>query len=677
MAAKSGEPASPSSAAGGGPSGIPELLRRAVQHHQAGRLSEAEGCYRNILAADENNFDGLHLLGVLAQQVGRSELAERLIGKAIALNDRTAAYRADALSDLIVTAPEKRAIPQRNLAEAHSNHSIVLMTLGRPIEALEAIQRSIALNETDNTKLLFVQCVQTLDAVPADIDFRDNLARALSEPWGRPIDLARFAASLIKREGRTGECIHRFLNSGAGRSSTVSAAELMEISSDRLLRNTLEATVIFDMELEHYLTAVRNTMLEIACGSDERAKYEKDLLRFFCALSRQCFINEYVFACTDREKDLVERLQRLIADALHNAKPIPDIWLMAVGAYLPLASLLEVASLARRRWSGPVAQLLSEQLREAEREQQLRASVPRLTPIDEAVSLAVKGQYEENPYPRWVKASAVDHPTSVAAYLRGEFPTVDLRNLPAMETAEILIAGCGTGQHSIETARRFKGARVLAIDLSLASLCYARRKTRELGLNNIEYAQADILQLAKVKREFDVIEVAGVLHHLADPLAGWQVLLTLLRPGGFMRLGFYSALARKDISAARAFIAQRGYDASANDIRRCRQELISFAGDASFAKVTDWGDFFSISTCRDLLFHVQEYQMSLPKIDDFLRQNGLQFLGFILPNNVRGKFRDRFPNDKAMINLAFWHVFETENPSTFTSMYQFWIRKAS
>ena len=64
-----------------------------------------------------------------------------------------------------------------------------------------------------------------------------------------------------------------------------------------------------------------------------------------------------------------------------------------------------------------------------------------------------------------------------------------------VDAPEILIAGCGTGQHSIETARRFKKSRVLAVDLSFASLSYAKRKTKELGFQNITYLQADILNL--------------------------------------------------------------------------------------------------------------------------------------------------------------------------------------
>ena len=59
---------------------------------------------------------------------------------------------------------------------------------------------------------------------------------------------------------------------------------------------------------------------------------------------------------------------------------------------------------------------------------------------------------------------------------------------------EILIAGCGTGQHSLSIAAQFLDAKILAVDLSLSSLAYAKRKTAELGFDNIKYMHADILQ---------------------------------------------------------------------------------------------------------------------------------------------------------------------------------------
>ena len=114
---------------------------------------------------------------------------------------------------------------------------------------------------------------------------------------------------------------------------------------------------------------------------------------------------------------------------------------------------------------------------------------------------------------------------------------------------------------------------MLAIDLSLSSIGYARRKTQELGFRNIEYAHGDILQLGDIARTFDIIASVGVLHHLADPFIGWRTLLSRLRPGGFMHLGFYSQLARRHVVRARELIAACGYTSTPEDIRRFRQDL--------------------------------------------------------------------------------------------------------
>jgi SAM-dependent methyltransferase len=240
-----------------------------------------------------------------------------------------------------------------------------------------------------------------------------------------------------------------------------------------------------------------------------------------------------------------------------------------------------------------------------------------------------------------------------------------------------LVAGCGTGQHPILIAQQILGARVLAVDLSRASLAYAQRKTSELGLQQIEYAQADILKLGNLGRSFDLIEAVGVLHHLADPQAGWRLLLSLLRSGGVMHIGLYSELARQDVVRARAFIAERGYGATAEDIRRCRQDMFALEESNPLKQVTTRFDFFSLSGCRDLMFNVQEHRMSLPAIKRFLDQNDLQFLGFMLSPAQRRAYAARFPDDPAMIDLDRWHEFEVENPNTFISMYRFGVQKRS
>lgn len=434
------------------------------------------------------------------------------------------------------------------------------------------------------------------------------------------------------------------------------------------------------MALERFLTVVRSTMLDKALENDsyqlaDTASHAATGLNFYCALARQCFINEGVFAYTDEEWEKAQVLKNRLVAAMDAGSSIPALWLAAAGAYFSLSSLPSVASLLDVEWPDSVAALLTQQVREPLEERTYRTGIPCLTVIEDDVSRIVQQQYEENPYPRWVQAPPTGKALSVNAYLRQKFPSSSWQPLDNAAQVDILVAGCGTGQQPIQTARQFRSAQVLAVDLSVTSLSYARRKTQELGLTNIAYAQADIMQLGSLDRQFDIVESVGVLHHLADPMAGWRVLVSLVRPGRFMKLGFYSELARQNVVAARHFAVERGYGGNAQDIRQCRQELMSGEYADRFKNALSFRDFYGMSECRDLLFHVQEHRYTLPRITDCLAELGLDFVGFTLESHVLQQYRECFPQDVSMTALDCWHVFEKDYPDTFAGMYQFWVQK--
>jgi 2-polyprenyl-3-methyl-5-hydroxy-6-metoxy-1,4-benzoquinol methylase len=298
-----------------------------------------------------------------------------------------------------------------------------------------------------------------------------------------------------------------------------------------------------------------------------------------------------------------------------------------------------------------------------------------LTDAVDAVSAAVRSQYEANPYPRWLRVRRCVAPGSVAGFLRQRFPEADLHGL-ADAPARILIAGCGTGRHSVSTAQRFPDASMLAVDLSLTSLAYAVRKTRELGIRNVEYRQADILALGSAGERFDVIECSGVLHHLEDPVAGWRTLCSLLHPGGVMRVGLYSALARRHVERARALVAAEGFAATPDGIRACRSAILARHDDPLLARVARGEDFYSLSGCRDLVFHVREQSFTLPQIAAILAELDLAFIGFEIPDaGTSARFRTCFRDDRALSDLGNWAAFEVDRPDTFAQMYQFWVRK--
>jgi 2-polyprenyl-3-methyl-5-hydroxy-6-metoxy-1,4-benzoquinol methylase len=328
------------------------------------------------------------------------------------------------------------------------------------------------------------------------------------------------------------------------------------------------------------------------------------------------------------------------------------------------ATLLDHAS------SEAIRALLVQQIVEPRTERALRENIPALTAVADGVSRRVQRQYEESPYPRWVRSPAPE-PVCLEAHLRGLFPRAAFPPA-ASGNIDILVAGCGTGQESVDLARRFPDSRVLAIDLSRASLGYALRKTRELQLANVEYAQADIVELESIGRSFDLISCVGVMHHLADPAAGWRRLLAMLRPGGFMQVGLYSEIGRRDLAAARELIAARGYEPTPAGIRRCRQELL--ASD-DFARLASLRDLYGMNECRDLLFHAQEHRFTLPQVKGMVAALGLDFIGLAVEPGVMAAYRQRFPGRASEADPDSWHAFEMEFPDTFAGMYLFWVRK--
>jgi len=470
---------------------------------------------------------------------------------------------------------------------------------------------------------------------PVDPLLRELLAKALEHPAVDPGNLVRPITSIaLSRPGA-------------------------EVFEEPLLLRLLEDVVIRDASLERLIVDTRRRMLDQVFDAAPQP------LTLQTAIAHQCFNTEYVFDETAEEREQIARLR----DAIATADQVPPQWCTMYAAYRPLLTL--------EKTDIPVSSLVRRQITEQLEEQRLRAGIPALGGTENAVSAKVRAQYEANPYPRWVRTQSSFVPGTLAQVLKELFPFSDIQ--ATRDQPRILIAGCGTGQHAITTARRFAGASVLAVDLSLASLAYAERKTRELGLSNIEYRQADILALAGLAERFDLVECSGVLHHLEDPFEGWRILASLLKPGGFMRVGLYSEAGRRPVLRARELIAAEGFAADAGGIRACRAAIRAREGDELLARIARNEDFYSMSGCRDLLFHVHEHRFSLPQIEAMIARLGMRFLGFELPDSgaTLQRYRARFPADAPASDLGNWHKLEQEFPDSFARMYQFWVRAAA
>ena len=603
---------------------------------QLGRHDEALASYRAALAVDPGHPETLFNFSIARSKDGALEEAEALAARALA--------------------------PRPGDTGILNHLASVRLARGNGAGAMEMIGRSLTVQETPRAKKLFVDLMRRFDW-SGDDDTRAIMVRAVTEPWDRPGVLAKACARLIRSHPAIGPLV---MAADAAWPQQLSVMQLLgdagftPLADDALLLALLTSAPNADIALERFLTMLRGAMLrELAYSSDAGSQV------FSAALAQQCFINEYVFLAGEGEL--------AAAQALAQTADITPMQLLLVAAYVPLHTLAHTEKLLERSWPAPVEAVLTQQLREPLQERRLSVDIPRLTGIEDPVSRVVQNQYEENPYPRWVRP-APETPNTIANFLSSKFPHARFERPAAGAIKDILIAGCGTGQCSIAMAQRFGAQQMLAVDLSLASLGYACRKSEDLGLP-IAHAQADILALAPTGRQFDLIESLGVLHHFADPFAGWRALLSLLRPGGFMQLGLYSEMARRPVMAARALIKELGLGDSAEDIRSFRQYLIRNGDPRAYATVLESEDFFSLSACRDLLFHVQEQRMTLPAIAGFIQSHELNFLGFELDDAILALYRQRFPGDRTATDLTCWDAFEADHPTLFGGMYIFWVQK--
>lgn len=98
---------------------IDQAIQLAIEHHRAGRLTQAESLYRQVLVHDPDNVDALHLLGVIAHALGRNDVAVDLIRRAVALRP--------------------------DFPDAHTNLAGVLRAAGRHDDAIAECQAALQL----------------------------------------------------------------------------------------------------------------------------------------------------------------------------------------------------------------------------------------------------------------------------------------------------------------------------------------------------------------------------------------------------------------------------------------------------------------------------------------------------------------------------------------------------
>ena len=606
---------------------------------ELGRLDEALVSYKQVIALKPDFTEAHNNLGITLKELGRLDEALASYTHSIALKP--------------------------NFAEAHFNLGITLKELARVEEALASYTQAITLKPYYGEALVNLSIeIQKMRFNSSNPKLYLPLTELLTaKSLKSPRDMAGSILSLLKQDAQIKDLLRK-KNSAASLKEVISV--IRSLNKLPLLHHLMRLCPLPELEFEELFVTVRSLLLK----NLDKMKVSAEIIYFLSTLSLHCFTNEYVYIESDEEVHLIAELQTEISQTLAQSKQPKVIKILCLASYRPLHQYDWCQELKALDNLEEVKKRLIE---EPLLEKMIAKDIPVLEEISDDVSLKVREQYEENPYPRWVKLGVSIKTKPIVAVCDELNLQLFSKNIKNVAAPAILIAGCGTGEHSIGTASRFSNCHVTAVDLSLASLAYAKRKSNELGFTNIDYLQADILHLHQISKKFDIIESAGVLHHMSDPIAGWRALVNLLKPGGLMGIGLYSEFARQHVVEIRKEIASLGVGTSATEIRKFRQSIAE-SYDKNHQLLIKSSDFFSMSTLRDLVFHIQEHRFTLLEIKDCLEKLGLKFCGFG-NKDIISNFRKFHSKEADIYDLELWHQFEENSPLTFCGMYQFWCQK--
>ncbi|WP_269603955.1 class I SAM-dependent methyltransferase [Prochlorococcus marinus] len=633
-----------------------------------GKSKEAEVLYRKAIEIKPDFANPYYNLGNLLKDVGKSKEAEVLYRKAIEIKSDYADAHLN-LGNLLrdIGKLQEAELSYRKSIEikpdyvdVHLNLGNILKDLGKSEDAFDSYLKAIEINpRRSNIYPVITRFLKDSDPSQLNKSKLKYIINLLLEKNDVPHEELFNAFHFLYRNEIT--LILEKLD------SDFSQIELL--INNKVIINAIKKTIFCDQKLEELLTKVRRTICDRIAKNIETINYQQ--LQFLIALGEQCFLNEYIYLFTQEENISVNTIIQRCKEGEVNETNIAIL-----SCYFPLYKLTEqIPSLksfdsSNKSFKGLIELQISEPLKEI----CLSKKITKLGSINDYVSQKVKSQYEKNPYPRWRYGNnSESQKISISQGINNEIKPNYISSSNVDSQLNVLVAGCGTGNQILHT-QSYKDAHVTAIDLSLSSLAYAQRKVNELGIDNVELIQMDILEISLLEKKFDLIICSGVLHHMYDPSKGLKALVSVLKNNGFLKFGLYSEVARQDIVKARNYITSKQIQPNEDNIRSFRQKIIS--GELEdLNSLTTFKDFYALSECRDLCFHTQEHRFTIKQLQETLKSNELEFLGFLLPKPVKSLYKQYFPEDKKQTNLQNWEKFEEKQPHTFRGMYQFWVSK--
>lgn len=637
---------------------------------EKGEFEEAELITVKAIDIEPGNPDPYINLGLILKHTGHLDKALQVTNKAIKIENNSAiAYLnlgtilqdKGELEEAKINTKQALIIDPK-IADGNINLAVILKELGKADEALVYARKEIELYPKKEACYIFLSSLLKecdISLIPTN-QIREILILLLKR-----VDISHRELFPVINQLIPEKLLSEILNS---QENIIPSNQFTTIASDQILTCALKLMTFNTFTWEQALTKIRKDLLMNT--SKIKRSFKNKLISFTISLGEQCFLNEYIFNQTKKELEAVNRLKEFCANEMSD-----EFSIALLSCYIPLYKLVgEIDSLKNyKSKNNSFKELIKLQIENPKSEILAKTNLKSIGNIKDKISKEVRNQYENNPYPRWRYTSHINtNKLSLSPSINNEIRPNNILINDLKRKLKVLIAGCGTGQQILD-ANRYGNAEITAIDLSNSSLAYAQRKIKEYGMENVQFIQLDILDLDYLNEKFDIIECCGVLHHMRDPLAGLSSLIRHLSKEGFIKLGLYSELARRDIVQARKIISEDNIPSTEDGIRLFRERV--FNGEyPQLVSLYHWSDFFSTSMCKDLCFHIQEHRYTINNIKSLLNLFDLEFLGFVLSNSIKKHYSFTFSEDIKQINLDNWIQFEESHQDTFRDMYQFWLR---
>ena len=517
-------------------------------------------------------------------------------------------------------------------------------------------------------------------------EIADAILETLKNGYVEENDIKSFIENFLVKETGIEEQLknlEKIINKNPSKSFKEIYVNNITILNNKILLLLLSKVTISNYYLEKYLTLVRKTILLSFNKNIIQEDQKKKLEDFLFSLNYQNFLNGSIWIQDEKERNEFSSYLIEVKKRIYKKESLDEFCFLLLGCYLPLEKDQEVKKYIERNFKRKNVHIfiLIERYKDLEKKEK---RIIKKTIQDHEIlnknSLKIMKFYNDHPNKNWTTVN-LNNNVSFVEYLRNDLsPILLLGEKKAIKSPEILFIGCGSGREAILLSS-IQGAQVDAIDLSIKNLSYAAIKAEEHNVSNINFIKLDFLDIKKLEKKYDAIVIDEVLGEIEDVNLGMELIASVLKPGGFVKVYLKSAVADKKNKNIRKLVDSKNFQLAHLDAINIRNKILEDKGN-NFNQFINNKIINDINSLYHLLLPTYNSIFDIKFISELIKNNNFIFQGwsdFIKNPDLRYKiinlYANKYPDDNLLKNLDNWYNFEEQNPIIFSNIYSFWMTK--